>query len=138
MDVAFEMIKSNPIIGVGLNNYTEVHHNYDIGVDKITQYYPVPVHNIYLQLAAEIGILGLLFFLGFIGHIFIRGILFIKRDKGLSETVLIGILGGITGFLINGLVENSSLGNYYLLTLWSFSGIAVGIIEQKKWDRELS
>jgi putative inorganic carbon (HCO3(-)) transporter len=107
-------------------------------VDKITQYYPVPVHSVYLQLAAEIGIPGLLFFLGFIGHIFIRSILFIRRGKGLSETVLIGLLGGITGFLINGLVENSSLGNYYLLTLWSFSGIAVGIIEQKKRDERMS
>jgi len=137
MEVAFEMIKSNPIIGVGLNNYTEVHHNYDVGVDKITQYYPVPVHNVYLQLTAEIGIPGLLFFLGFIGHIFIRSILLIKRGKGLSETVLIGLLGGITGFLINGFVENSSLGNYYLLTLWSFCGIAVGIVKQKKLDEKV-
>jgi putative inorganic carbon (HCO3(-)) transporter len=129
MEVAIEMIKHNPLIGVGLNNYTIVDQEYDFGVDKITDYYPVPVHNFYLQLAAEIGIISLLLLLWFITYLYIRSIHFIKTNQGLSVALLIGCLGGMTAFLINGLVENSSLGHHYLLPFWIFSGIIIGIIE---------
>ena len=132
MVVAVDMIKANPVIGIGLNNYTEVHQEYDYGIDKITQYYPVPVHNVFLQLAAEIGIPGLICFFWFIAAIFIRGIKYVRREGGLSTIVIIGIMGGMVGFLFDGLVENTSLGSYNMFPLWIFTGIAAGLFEHKK------
>lgn len=132
MEVAMDMIKANPFIGVGLNNYTEVHQEYDYGVDKITQYYPVPVHNVFLQLAAEIGIPGLIFFLWFVTAIFIQGLRYIRKEEGLSSIVIIGIMGGMIGIMIEGLVANTSLGSYNMFPLWVFTGIAAGLFEYKK------
>ena len=46
MKVALSMIEKHPFLGVGINNYTEVMHNYDntkIGITTIVDY---PVHNI--------------------------------------------------------------------------------------------
>ncbi len=131
-EVAFAMIKSNPVIGVGLNNYTLVHHEYDYGVDKITSYYPVPVHNVFLQLAAEIGIPGVVFFIVFIFLIYINSSRYVLSSDGFGGCILTGIMGGITAGLVQAMVENSSLGSYNLLPFWFLSGVAIGIYEHKR------
>jgi O-antigen ligase len=130
MKVAWTMIKANPIIGVGLNNYTEVDQEYDTTPENITTFFPLPVHNIYLQLAAEIGIPGLLFFLWFLGSIYYRSIKYMNNCPNFSKSVIIGIIGGLSGFLIHGLVENSSIARYHLLPVWFLSGIITGIIQK--------
>ncbi|MHA1381644.1 MAG: O-antigen ligase family protein [Candidatus Helarchaeota archaeon] len=64
--VAWNVIKTHPFLGVGLNNYTLVAPKYDNTQSNITKVFPHPVHNIYLLYAAEIGIIGSLFFIVFI------------------------------------------------------------------------
>ena len=54
MIIAFEIIKSNPIFGIGINNYIHVAPFYD--TTGLTYTYLQPVHNIYLQLAAPLRI----------------------------------------------------------------------------------
>jgi len=132
MVVALSMIKANPIIGIGLNNYTFVHQNYDYGVDKITSYYPVPVHNFFLQLAGEIGIPGLLFFLFFIFMAFKRGLAYAKKRTDRTAWIVYGILAGSVGFFIQGMVENTSLGSYNVYPLWVLYGTLVGIVEGRR------
>lgn len=61
MDIAFEMIKESPFLGVGLNAFTEVMSLYD--KTMISSYWPMPVHNIYLLVASELGVLGLITFI---------------------------------------------------------------------------
>jgi hypothetical protein len=41
-------------------------------------------------------------------------------------------MGGMVGFLFDGLVENTSLGSYNMFPLWVFTGIAAGLFEHKK------
>lgn len=132
IELAVDIIRDNPVTGVGLNNYTEVHHKYDYGVDRITDYYPVPVHNIFLMIAAETGLPGLGFFLVFLTVIYWKGTRFFFRHEGFSANIVIGILGGITGFLIQGLVQNSSLGSINFFPFWVLSGAAAGVIEREK------
>ncbi len=91
---AIEIVKKFPLTGVGFSNY-----------DKAAKVYfkrPVPVmHNIYLSLAAEIGILGFIFFTLFILSTFIRGWQYRKNPlfKGLLS-MYIGFLfiGGCDGY----------------------------------------
>jgi len=55
---AFDIIKSHPVLGVGLGNYTnELQKMYP---DKPAWVYQ-PVHNIYLLILAELGMVGVLF-----------------------------------------------------------------------------
>jgi len=56
---AFAMIASHPLFGVGLNNFIS-----SIPQFSQSSFILQPVHSIYLLVAAELGIPGLLFFLG--------------------------------------------------------------------------
>lgn len=64
--VALNVIRAHPFLGVGLNNYTLIAPNYDNTRDNISIQIPHPVHNIFLLHAAEMGILGALFFIWFL------------------------------------------------------------------------
>lgn len=66
MEVAFNMIRAHPWFGVGLNNYVPVAKNYDFTPEHYTTAWNTGVHNVYLFITGEIGIFGLIFFLGFI------------------------------------------------------------------------
>jgi len=78
--MALSTIKDKPILGIGVGNFVNYSHNYPIflraaakiageNVNQIPEWIFQPVHNIYLLIASEIGILGLLVFLIFIGRI---------------------------------------------------------------------
>src|SRR5581483_3426456 len=61
--VALEMFLDSPLVGVGAGNYPLLYPEYsrDLGVVAVaSEFYP---HNLYLQVAAETGTLGLLTFL---------------------------------------------------------------------------
>jgi len=64
------MVKNNPFFGVGLNNFLIELPDYQ----KIKNYFTdlQPVHNIFLLVAAQTGIVGLIFFLWFIGKTYKR------------------------------------------------------------------
>jgi putative inorganic carbon (HCO3(-)) transporter len=84
---AKEIIKQNPVFGVGYKNY--LYHT-----DKFF------VHNLYLLVASEIGIPGLIFLAGFLVSFFVLTI------KGIQSKVLYvsnmsrGIFASLIGFLI--------------------------------------
>lgn len=61
---ALEMIKQSPIIGVGLNNF--IPRLPDFWPKLTTTRFLQPVHNIFLLVAAETGLIGLLIFLWFL------------------------------------------------------------------------
>jgi len=106
--IGFEFIKENPILGIGLNNYSYLYNNQnakeflknDSVLEKDLEYmYP---HNGYIQLASEIGIVGLALFFTYLFYISIS---FLKNNtnkfKLLSILILfIFMLGSYTESLI--------------------------------------
>jgi len=133
MQVAWNIIKANPVIGIGLNNYTEVMDEYDtmeMGLASITRH---QVHNIFLQIAAEMGIIGLAIFIWLIFMVFKEGLSYIKSSGGTTSSIVIGLVAGTAAFLIHGLVDAASLGNHLFLIFWIFAGLIVAIrkIESK-------
>lgn len=126
MKVAAYMIKAHPFIGSGINNYTLVHHQYDHTPEQVTVHFPYPVHNVFLQLAAEIGLPGLLLFLWFIFYVYYRLLVTIPRAERLDQNIFIGIIGALTAGLMQGMVENSTIGRYHLLPFWFLCGMAIG------------
>ena len=90
---AIYSIKSNPIIGIGIGNWKfySILYDYEDMRDYIV---PVFVHNDFLQVAAEIGVLGLIAYL----FIFIFPIsnllgLLKKRKNTLESFILLVIIG---------------------------------------------
>lgn len=128
-EVAYNIIKNNPIVGVGINNYTEVMYDYDTteeGLESITRF---PVHNIFLHITAEMGVFGLIFFMWLISAIIIEGIRYIISNRGFMTYVVIGMVAGIMAFLVHGLVDTASLGSKLYMFIWFFAGLIFAIKE---------
>nr|WP_306669533.1 O-antigen ligase family protein [Acinetobacter sp. YH16040] len=60
-NVAFDMFFDNPFFGVGLNTFTEVLSRYDSF--NVVSYLNYPVHNIYLLILSETGMVGFVSFM---------------------------------------------------------------------------
>ena len=88
-EVAINMIKEHPLLGVGLNNYTLVQRRYDHTPEDISVRYPdSSVHNLYLLYAAEMGIPGLMLFLWFVGLLLKDSLSLANRAIGRQEKLL--------------------------------------------------
>lgn len=122
--VALAIIKAHPFIGIGINNYTEVMRSYDPTAMRISDWFNFPVHNEFLLIAAETGILGLLAFLIFIAALFYTGYKIIKNNHELSfQTQLaLGIVSGLFSFLLH------CLGDFPLLSYFSLFWVLTGLL----------
>jgi len=118
--MAFEMIKEKPILGIGIGNFANYSHEFpaflraankiynsgNLTGKEIPEWLYQPAHNIYLLIAAEIGILGILVFIIFLLKKFLKAIKPIK-PKELIE--LVGPMPFLfVGFLIIGLSDHFS------------------------------
>jgi len=127
MEIAWNIIKANPLLGVGINNYTEVMHDYDTTEIKLTSITPYQVHNIFLQITAEMGIASLAVFIWLVYVVYKEGFIYIKISEGLMPGMVMGLIAGITAFLIHGLVDAASLGNHLFLIFWVCTGIIIAV-----------
>lgn len=129
--VAWNIIQSHPFFGIGLNNYNLVMERYDSS--RITLQVLHPVHNMYLLIAAESGILSLVFFLLLIGTLFRRGWHCFWKGKGPSSFFSLGVFSALIGLLIHYLVEFHYLGSNY------FFAFLMGLLGASKfWDERTS
>ncbi|MFI5333952.1 MAG: O-antigen ligase family protein, partial [Chlamydiales bacterium] len=93
-NIAFKMIKAEPLLGVGFNQYVVRMQEFSPTPLKGDQFFPV--HNIYLLIAAESGFLGLACFLLFVGSIILRAL------KGKMDLVTASLLSLLIGLLFIG------------------------------------
>jgi O-antigen ligase len=100
--VAFEMIKKHPITGVGFSRFHQRCADF-IPQDKKNEFSIGIVHNIYLLIASENGIIALFIFLLFIFSIYQA---FFKKSSNLISILFISFF---TGFLFIGCCD------YYLI-----------------------
>jgi len=104
--VAWNMIKRNPILGVGLNNYTLVAPDYDKTPEAISVVYKHPVHNIFLLYAAEMGIPGTVCFIWFLCGTIVLALKGISREPAGVNSILMKAIGvGLACSWIQGLVD---------------------------------
>jgi len=87
--VAFAMIASHPILGIGLYHYKLVMHLYDPTLEGIAyDVHQYQVHNVFLLLAAEIGLVGLACFAWFLWVVIRRGWDRVREGVTTPEEVL--------------------------------------------------
>ncbi len=101
MQVAFNIIQENPFLGVGLNNYATVMNSYDRTRETISYILPYPVHNAFLMIAAESGILALMAFLFILFGCFKLGMLFFEGKDQFFSLLGIGWLCGILTWIVH-------------------------------------
>ncbi len=103
-----EMIKDNPIFGSGIGTFKMNYLNYQAEFLKNNPYYiqysgkAGEAHNEYLQMWAEIGIVGLGIFIGIILIFYSLIIDYWKENDSDKEKIIVfGLVSGITCFLIH-------------------------------------
>ena len=117
MQVAWHMIEENPFLGVGINNYTTVMLAYDNTTEQIVSHFPMPVHNVFLLYATEIGIIGLLVYLTIVFQACRQGFALSRDDHLFKASIAIGMTAGIVSLLIQDMVDWSTKYDYALITL---------------------
>lgn len=109
---AVKMIEAKPLLGHGLGTFMLNYSNY-MPKDYTEIVY---AHNCYLQMAAEIGIIGLIIFMLVISSFFLSSIYKLKKtEDGIIKNIHLGILGGILAFLVHSFFDT----NLYSLSLMS-------------------
>lgn len=106
---AIEMFKEHLILGMGIGSF-KINYLYEQAkvLERNPQYLPYyskaqEAHNEYLQLLAEIGIVGLLIFLSII-YFFYRNILFFifkENSSDQEKAIMFGFFISMTGFLVH-------------------------------------
>lgn len=128
---SWEIFKKHPIIGNGLNTF---YVNYEkVRNDEFKNKKGSYAHNCYLQMAAEIGLLGLIAFLCFIVALFRKAIVALKNIKDpLYNSIAMGLIFGILAFLVHSFFDT----NLYSLNLsalfWLSSGFLISVINAAK------
>ncbi len=121
---ALDVIEAKPWTGTGINTYSVAHAKYDKAQNwRVRNYY---AHNGYLQLAAEIGIPGVFFFLLFLFMFFRKVLKSLGPIRGSpEETTRLGLLTALLAFLIYATGDNNLQSPPSLMMFWYLAGILV-------------
>ncbi|MFA5337304.1 MAG: O-antigen ligase family protein, partial [Candidatus Omnitrophota bacterium] len=117
------MIKSHPVLGSGINTFMK----------NFEKYYPTScqqgfyVHNSYLQMWSEIGIVGLIVFLAIPLTVIIRAFTNIKTKIRSSPegVILLSSICGYISFLVHAAVDNNLFSLVLTTLFWVFSAYIV-------------
>jgi len=121
MDVAMEMIKENPVLGVGLNQYTREMVPYDRTNHFVAYSYNQPVHNTFLLVGAETGVPSLVLLAAFIWIAIRNAYATFMRSSGIVEAASLGVLGALISWLMHNQVNLTATFNDE--TLWVLFGV---------------
>ena len=117
--ISWKVFTEHPVIGNGLNMFFSKFKEYrtDMYKNERGSY----AHNGFLQIAAEIGALGLLVFLWLLGTAFRSAFLYIRKSNDLFyKTFALGLSGGIFAFLVHSFFD-TNLQSLPLVSLFWFS-----------------
>lgn len=129
--VAANMIYHNPLLGVGLANYTSVSAGYDISREAISYSFPWPVHNEFLLIGSELGLPALGLFMLILVVVFVQ---LIRIGRSRADPVIpymaIGFFGGLVAWCVHHQFEFSYV--VMLVIIWAYLGLVQAMSETIK------
>lgn len=126
---AWNMFMKRPWIGVGLGTFMFNFRNFI----KQDYMYGIPyAHNCYLQMASEIGIIGLVSFLCLLSAFFFFGIRALNTgEKSFSWYILLAALAGTLGYCVQMGVDTTFYSLDLGILFWLILGLATAISSNK-------
>ncbi|MCK4245121.1 MAG: O-antigen ligase family protein, partial [Candidatus Omnitrophica bacterium] len=115
------MTKDHPFFGVGLGNFRYVYPKYMLGAAKVKFLH---AHNIFFQIATEMGIPGLLVFLWLLFNFFKATLSHIQKDKYL-RALNVGFSAGIIAILVTSLFHDIFHSRQIATLTWYIIGMAI-------------
>ena len=113
------MAADRPLTGVGAGNFDESYRDYNIGLWGESLGH---AHNLYLNLAAETGFVGVGLFVAFLAGVLTKGTRF-RPERQFDRILLAGATGSIVAFSIHNLVDSVFVGG-----LGVIFGVAAGLV----------
>ena len=126
---ALRSIAEKPFTGVGLGNYQPAVAAYDPDPVLDENGNPLGVHNMFLLIAAEIGVPAVLLFVWISMNFFTRGMATVFRPDGEQRLFAVGVLSGLTALYVHTMFENVFLGHQTYVLLCFMGGSLVGLRE---------
>lgn len=115
IQIAINLIRAHPIGGVGINNYqVEMKKYNDTILGRRFRTIPRPVHNMYLLVMGETGIIG---FAAMLLVLMLFGLIAAKNARSEDPTISVinaALFGGFLAMCIHGLVDKHPPGGYPL------------------------
>lgn len=106
---AFKMIKEHPLLGVGNGNFVSLYDSYVKKYPELLypDYHRMPSHNSYLKVESELGIIGIISFLGIIIFSISKMIKYIRIEKeNFYNLFFKGFLASVIAFLFMNISDN--------------------------------
>lgn len=125
MKTALNMVKAHPFIGVGVNTFVPNYINYRPPEDGFVGWY---AHNSFLQIAAEIGAVGLVIFLWLLAKFIYLWWREYKRQSDIYiKAVSLGLFAGTMAFLTAGLLESNLHYSRQAVLFWGMFGLTASM-----------
>lgn len=123
------MIQHHPLIGVGTNTFSKNYFSYKLpeprGAETADYMY---AHNHFLQMAGEIGLIGLGIFLWLLFRLFKRCSHISRNLKDEYLAIIsLSLIGCIISFLVNGLTETSLYYSRVAIIFWYLAGFSLSL-----------
>ena len=126
----WKMFISSPWIGVGLGTFM---FNFKEFIAADYKYTAAYAHNCYLQMASEIGIIGLLAFLSILAVFFYQGIRALKtQERTFHWYILLASLAGILGYCVQMGVDTILYSLDLGMLFWLVLGMGVAAMRNLK------
>lgn len=129
MRTAWEMFDAHPVLGVGAGNYSEHFDEYAAHVGSATSSYEnfgdrrYP-HNLFLEVAAETGVLGLLTFAATVGGALLVALAAARRFRRAGDARAGGLAASIALALVAYMASSLFLHGHYVQYLWLLVALA--------------
>ena len=121
---ALLIVRDFPVFGCGINTYSVVAPRYKSDA-FVAGIYP---HNSYLQMAAEIGIVGLASFIFVLAALFITALRNMRKIKDVFySNILLGLLAGLFGFLVHSFFDVHFYALQLSILMWFIMGLIIAV-----------
>ena len=111
-----QMIRANPIFGVGLGGYSFQFRG------SVPEVYP---HDIWLTFWVEVGLLGVIAFAATLAILLWRGARAWRRVQGFERSVLWGALAALVMWIVHGVVDSPYWKNDMSVEFWMLAALII-------------
>ena len=118
------MLRDHPIFGAGIRAYTQVMRPYLTG-GRTLELYP---HNVFLAMWSELGLLGLIAFVGLLAALLWRGWRGFGRAVGFARPMLWGAALSFVAIAVHGLFDTPYFKNDLAVEFWTLAALEVAAL----------
>ncbi len=136
---AWVMFTQHPLMGIGLNNFPSLYQEYTKSLGLAPSANNRSPHNLYLEVAAETGMVGLAVFLIMVGLAF-RSILYARRkfrEAGMEDyaNMITGFALAFGGYMLSAVFVHAAYPRYFYLLVGIAYALPV-VFEQLQIEQE--